>query len=75
VVDFLHEFNIDPTAPIPMGFTFSFPVQQTGVNSGFLIEWTKGFSSSDVVGKDVVELLNIALSKKVEKLLNLLIEK
>jgi hexokinase len=27
-----------------LGFTFSFPVIQTGINSGKLMRWTKGFS-------------------------------
>ncbi|VDL62909.1 unnamed protein product [Hymenolepis diminuta] len=45
-----------------MGFTFSFPVKQTSINRGTLIRWTKGFSADDVVGKDVVEILNRAMS-------------
>lgn len=43
-----------------MGFTFSFPVQQTAINRGTLIKWTKGFTASGVEGQDVVELLNKA---------------
>ncbi|XP_064469290.1 hexokinase type 2-like [Ornithodoros turicata] len=49
---------------IPLGFTFSFPCQQDGLNSARLIGWTKGFSCSDVVGKDVVQLLCEALERK-----------
>lgn len=41
---------------IKMGFTFSYPVDQTSLNSGTLIRWTKGFNIPDVVGKDVVKL-------------------
>ncbi|VDN96627.1 unnamed protein product [Rodentolepis nana] len=48
--------------PLDMGFTFSFPVNQTSINRGTLIRWTKGFSVNGVVGKDVVELLNKAMS-------------
>ncbi|CCK70695.1 putative glucokinase KNAG_0F00230 [Huiozyma naganishii CBS 8797] len=42
--------------PLKMGFTFSYPIAQTSLNSGTLIRWTKGFSIKDTVGKDVVEL-------------------
>lgn len=40
-----------------LGFTFSFPVQQSGINKGALIRWTKGFDIHDTVGKDVCALL------------------
>lgn len=40
-----------------MGFTFSFPVRQVGINKGYLIRWTKGFDIQDAVGKDVCGLL------------------
>jgi len=40
-----------------LGFTFSFPVEQVGINSGKLIRWTKGFDIADVIGKDVCALL------------------
>ncbi|RMY00838.1 hypothetical protein D0866_15875, partial [Hortaea werneckii] len=40
-----------------LGFTFSFPVQQYGINKGTLIRWTKGFDIPDAVGKDVCALL------------------
>jgi hexokinase len=39
-------------------------VDQKGVASGSLISWTKGFSTAGVVGRDVVELLRDALSKR-----------
>ncbi len=47
-----------------LGFTFSFPIKQTGVASGDLVLWTKGFSATGVVGKDVVKLLEDALARK-----------
>jgi len=46
-----------------LGFTFSFPVKQTGIATGKLVCWTKGFSSKGVIGKDVVGLLNGALAR------------
>lgn len=59
----------DPTAvrkheTAPLGFTFSFPVNQTACDAGTLIAWTKGFTTRGVVGKDVVALLNDALKRK-----------
>ncbi|XP_026416108.1 hexokinase-2, chloroplastic-like [Papaver somniferum] len=44
-----------------IGFTFSFPVNQTAINEGTLIEWTKGFDVSDTVGENVVACLEEAL--------------
>ena len=46
-----------------LGFTFSFPVQQIGINKGILIRWTKGFDIPDAVGKDVCELLQNEIDK------------
>ena len=40
-----------------LGFTFSFPVQQSGINRGTLLRWTKGFDIAETVGQDVCELL------------------
>ena len=40
-----------------LGFTFSFPVNQIGINRGTLLRWTKGFDINDTVGKDVCKLL------------------
>src|ERR1700761_4110687 len=40
-----------------LGFTFSFPVNQIGINRGMLMRWTKGFDIQDAVGKDVCALL------------------
>lgn len=45
-----------------MGFTFSYPVDQTSLKSGNLIRWTKGFQISDTVGKDVVQLFQQELN-------------
>ncbi|KAI1337173.1 glucokinase [Xylariaceae sp. FL0016] len=58
-----------------LGFTFSFPVQQFGINKGTLIRWTKGFDIPDAVGKDVCALLQqeidlLRLPVKVAALVN-----
>lgn len=44
-----------------LGFTFSFPVNQSGINKGTLIRWTKGFDIEEAIGKDVCELLQIEI--------------
>ncbi|GIY43228.1 hexokinase type 2 [Caerostris darwini] len=49
---------------LPLGFCFSFPMIQTGVNEGILVTWTKSFKCKNVVGKEVVQMLNHAFSKK-----------
>lgn len=49
---------------IPLGFTFSFPVEQTAINRGRLLRWTKGFNCPDAIGEDVVELLQRSLDAK-----------
>ena len=60
---------------IQLGFTFSFPVNQVGINKGTLARWTKGFDIDDAVGKDVCELLqkeidDLHLPVKVAALVN-----
>ncbi|NXJ74243.1 HXK2 protein, partial [Trogon melanurus] len=49
---------------LPLGFTFSFPCQQLGLNKAVLLSWTKGFSASGCVGQDVVQLLQEAAERK-----------
>ncbi|KAJ2721021.1 hypothetical protein GGI07_004260 [Coemansia sp. Benny D115] len=65
VETFLDDRNLRPVgqqqAPISMGFTFSYPVQQTSINSGQLVQWTKGLNVPGCVGRDVVRLLQDAL--------------
>ncbi|KAI1002858.1 Glucokinase [Podosphaera aphanis] len=40
-----------------LGFTFSFPVYQSGINKGKLMRWTKGFDIPGAVNQDVCALL------------------
>jgi len=40
-----------------LGFTFSFPVNQLGINRGKLLRWTKGFDIDEAIGQDVCALL------------------
>lgn len=63
--EFLSTNGIPPSEQSHLGFTFSFPVDQKGLNKGNLVTWTKGFSASGVVGRDVVQLLDAALARRV----------
>ncbi|CAJ1951077.1 unnamed protein product [Sphenostylis stenocarpa] len=58
------DFQVPPGRQREIGFTFSFPVMQTLINSGTLIKWTKGFNVEDAVGKDVVSALMKAIQKQ-----------
>ncbi|CAG5115051.1 unnamed protein product [Candidula unifasciata] len=49
---------------LPLGFTFSFPCRQEGLDKAVLTVWTKGFNCEGVVGKDVVELLHAAFKRR-----------
>lgn len=58
-----------------LGFTFSFPVEQVGINKGRLVRWTKGFAIEEAIGKDVCGLLQkeidaLGLPVKVAALVN-----
>nr|XP_039251587.1 hexokinase-2-like [Styela clava] len=49
---------------LPVGFTFSFPCEQDGLDKAKLLSWTKGFSCEGVVGNDVVTLLREAIDRR-----------
>ncbi|KAJ7229008.1 hypothetical protein GGX14DRAFT_616384, partial [Mycena pura] len=56
---------LDPTPDVVhLGLTFSFPVEQTALNSGKILTWTKGFSAKHAIGNDVVKLLQDAFDRK-----------
>lgn len=50
--------------PMHLGFTFSFPVEQTAIDAGKLLTWTKGFNTKNAIGHDVVRLLQDAFDRK-----------
>lgn len=64
IKDFIKAEVIDMQKEHALGFTFSFPVRQTGIASGILVNWTKDFFTKGVVGKDVVSLLDAALARQ-----------
>lgn len=61
---FVDEFFPDGVdAPLPLGFTFSYPASQDKITEGYLQRWTKGFDIAGVEGKDVVPMLQDAIAK------------
>lgn len=65
---FEQDKKIERSSRAPLGFTFSFPTQQTDINAGSLIAWTKGFTTSGVQGKNLVKLLQDAIDQRGIKL-------
>ncbi|NXA82770.1 HXK2 protein, partial [Thryothorus ludovicianus] len=63
IIDFQTKQNL-VTEMLPLGFTFSFPCQQVGLDKALLLTWTKGFSASGCVGQDVVQMLRDAARRK-----------
>ena len=49
---------------LKLGLTFSFPVEQTALDKGKILTWTKGFSARNAIGHDVVQLLQDAFDRK-----------
>ncbi|EDW33959.1 GL21847 [Drosophila persimilis] len=70
LADFCKEQRLQGEA-IPLGFTFSFPLQQQGLTKGILVTWTKGFSCEGVVGKNVVALLQEAIERRGDLKINI----
>jgi len=48
----------------PLGHTFSFPINQTSLNTGTLIHWTKEIETQGVEGAEITALLTAALERK-----------
>ena len=61
---FLRKYKLTDTSTLDLGFTFSFPIRQTGIASGTLICWTKDFNISGVTGNDVVKLMREAFRRR-----------
>jgi hexokinase len=45
--EFLHPGTDVDSPAVPLGLTFSFPVEQTALDKGILLTWTKGFSAKN----------------------------
>lgn len=65
ISDFLDYMGIKNTC-LPLGFTFSFPCRQTGIDKGMLVSWTKGFKATHCEGNDVVDMLREAIRRQNE---------
>ncbi|XP_004697201.1 hexokinase-3 [Echinops telfairi] len=63
IVDFQQRQGLSGQS-LPLGFTFSFPCRQLGLDQGILLTWTKGFNASDCEGQDVVTLLREAIGRR-----------
>lgn len=66
LADCIYDFTVENNLlgqRIPLGFTFSFPMTQRGLDVGILVSWTKSFNCPGVVGQDAVKMLNDALHK------------
>ncbi|XP_042523024.1 hexokinase-3 [Dipodomys spectabilis] len=63
IVDFQQQQGLSGRS-LPLGFTFSFPCKQLGLDQGILLNWTKGFNASDCEGRDVVCLLREAIGRR-----------
>nr|KAJ3419923.1 hexokinase A [Polyrhizophydium stewartii] len=67
VQEFLAEIDATtPAAPAErlLGLTFSFPVAQTAIDKGTLMQWCNGYTASGVEGSDPVQMLQAALDRK-----------
>ena len=49
---------------LPIGFTFPFPMKHESLTRGRLIRWTRDFKGTGAEGKDVVQLLEEAASRR-----------
>uniref|UniRef100_A0A8B9GD97 Hexokinase-2 n=1 Tax=Amazona collaria TaxID=241587 RepID=A0A8B9GD97_9PSIT len=65
ISDFLEYMGMKGVS-LPLGFTFSFPCQQTSLDEGILLKWTKGFKATGCEGEDVVNLLKEAIHRREE---------
>ncbi|XP_055025367.2 hexokinase HKDC1 [Misgurnus anguillicaudatus] len=65
ISDFLDYMGMKNTR-LPLGFTFSFPCSQSGIDKGSLVSWTKGFKATDCEGTDVVDMLREAIKRRNE---------
>lgn len=76
VKDFIENvLHYEKKEPLPLGFTFSFPMINLSINCGLLTTWTKSYDIKEVVNKNPVDFLQASLDKhnvkcKVEVLLN-----
>ncbi|KAG0235140.1 hexokinase A [Actinomortierella wolfii] len=65
IEEFLKESpSYDPTRMYPLGMTFSFPTAMENINVGKLLYWTKGYHGNDLVGQDIVAVLQESIDAR-----------
>ncbi|XP_014381151.1 hexokinase-3-like, partial [Alligator sinensis] len=69
---FLDNLHI-PATSHQLGFFFPFPCLKTGLEKSVLQTWSKGYSCSDVVGRDVGQLLQEAIQKQARHDINVVV--
>jgi len=62
ILDFQTVHNLPPRQHYNLGFCFSLPMIQKGLDVGILVSWTKNYNCPGVEGEDVVRMLNKALT-------------
>lgn len=70
---FMKNHNLDFSKTYPLGFTFSFPCDQVGLENAYLLRWTKGFNCTEVVGENVVKLLQNAIDSREDMKVKVLV--
>ncbi|KAK8029451.1 hexokinase [Apiospora rasikravindrae] len=65
IEDFVKKFKLhDGSAePLPLGFTFSFPLAQDSIDHGELKTWTKGFDIKGMEGEDIAKQFRANLER------------
>lgn len=64
IAAFLARPEIEAELPLQLGFTFSFPVNQSSLAHGEILGWSKEIVADEIVGEDAVELLQTELHKR-----------
>jgi hexokinase len=64
IAKFIKDRNI--RKQLPIAFIFPFPMKHESLTCGKLIRWTKEFEGTGAEGKDVVQLLKEAASRRQE---------
>lgn len=59
-----NDIKASKDAPLPLGFTFSYPAIQHFIDHGILQTWTKGWDIEGVEGEDVAKHVSDAFAKR-----------
>lgn len=49
---------------VPVGLTFSYPIKQESLRHGTIMKWNKSLDCKDLIGKDVVEVLEEIIKRE-----------